>query len=272
MKKYKSTPVKKHTPLTGHPAYEDPIFSSDKTMSMTTPESKDQIIRIEADQAPASQAVSEVQDSAPHLSAESSESKDPVNDQPSEASQKPKKRLWSPSVKKAKEEVPHSTLKDEPLVLEQKEEPMNTFPNESTTKEPNAVISKMMNITGDVELETSLLLAGKVVGNIDCKDAIEVYPSGVVEGNISAASIKLSGGEVKGNITCEGTLETDSETVITGDVSAQVIIVRGKVTGQVKASESVTLSSTAMVKGDLTSATIGVEKGAKLEGKYTVTA
>lgn len=271
MKKYKSNPTKKYTPLTGQPTLEEALLSSDKTVPMTTPESEDQTVRIETPEATALETVGEVQDPAAGLSAEPSEPTKPSEEGSPVAAQKPKKRLWPQAVKKH-EEVPQSTPKDETVVLEKKEEPMNTFPNESNTKEPNAVISKMMNVTGDVELETSLLLAGKVVGNIDCKDAIEVYPSGVVEGNISAASIKLSGGEVKGNITCEGTLETDSETVITGDVSAQVIIVRGKVTGQVKASESVTLSSTAVVKGDLTSATIGVEKGAKLEGKYTVTA
>ncbi len=272
MKKYKSTPVKKYTPLTGHPTLEDLNLSSDKTVSMTTPEIEEQTSRNEVTEASASHAVSENPEPVAAKSEEPTATMGSSDEERLIAVVKPKKRLWPQPVKKLKEEAPHSTIKDEPVVLEQKEVPMNTFPNESNTNEPNAVISKMMNITGDVELETSLLLAGKVVGNIDCKDAIEVYPSGVVEGNINAVSIKLSGGEVRGNITCEGTLETDSETVINGDVSAQVIIVRGKVTGQVKASESVSLSSTAVVKGDLTSATIGVEKGAKLEGKYTVTA
>jgi len=150
------------------------------------------------------------------------------------------------------------------------EEPMNNLKTKSN--EPSAVISKMMSVTGNVELETSLLLAGKIVGDVNCKDAIEVYPSGNVEGNISAESIKLTGGEVKGNIHCTGTLETDSATVINGDISANIIFMRGKVTGQVKASESVSLSSTAVVKGDLASASISVERGAMLEGKYSVTA
>lgn len=249
MKKYKSTPIR-HTPLTGHPATE--LSSSDDitVKAMVSPEATDQSIDLDSEKA------IEIE---PIIAEETS----------FESAPKPKKRLWSQISREVKEDI-QTIQKDKKPVLEMKREPMNNV--ETKIKEPNAVISKMMSITGNIELETSLLLAGKVVGNIECKDTVEVYPSGNVEGNISAVSIMLSGGEVKGNISCTGTLETDSETVINGDISAQVIIMRGKVTGQVKATESVSMSSTAVVKGDLTSAAISVERGAVLEGKYTVTA
>lgn len=271
MKKYKSTPSKKHTAYVGQAALEEPISKDESVMSMVPPETEEQVIRIaETDVLTDQEAISDVIESVP-LELEPTEDPAPMTESSDEIEAKPRKWLW-PHAKKSAEAKPHSEHKDDNVVWEEKRETMNNTPIESNIKEPNAVISKLMNITGNVELETSLLLAGKVVGNIDCKAAIEVYPSGNVEGNIIAASIKLAGGEVKGNITCAGILETDSETVINGDITAEVIILRGKVTGQVKASESVSLSSTAVVKGDLSSATISVEKGAVLEGKYTVAA
>ncbi|NTW96833.1 MAG: hypothetical protein HGB31_09475 [Erysipelotrichaceae bacterium] len=191
-----------------------------------------------------------------------------------EHEEKAKSRLWGAF--KAKEPEPRNLPLTESNkdTSEEKRVTMRTneYPdlNSVSSKEPNAVISKMMAITGNVKLDTSLLLAGKVVGNIECEDHIEVRSNGVVEGNITAHSIKLSGGNIKGNITCEGTLETDLETVIVGDISAAVILVSGKVTGEVRAKESVSLTSTAVVKGDLYSASISVEKGAFLEGKYSV--
>lgn len=271
MKKYKPTPTKKHTTFSSRPALEDLFETSESEMALLTPESEEQIIRLDTIEPSVSEGEMVETDRVESLGDQPTEDASPQPEAILEMTSKPKKRLWSHAAKKTADTNPHSKHKDE-IVLKEKREPMNNTPIESNIKEPNAVISKLMNITGNVELETSLLLAGKVVGNIDCKDAIEVYPSGIVEGNINAASIKLAGGEVKGNITCAGILETDSETVINGDITAEVIIVRGKVTGQVKASESVSLSSTAVVKGDLSSATISVEKGAVLEGKYTVAA
>jgi cytoskeletal protein CcmA (bactofilin family) len=188
--------------------------------------------------------------------------------------EKAKPRLWGAFKAKEPEtrNLPHTESNKD--TSEEKRVTMRTneYPdlNSVSSKEPNAVISKMMVITGNVKLDTSLLLAGKVVGNIECEDHIEVRSNGAVEGNITAHSIKLVGGNIKGNITCEGTLETDLETVIVGDISASVILVSGKVTGEVRAKESVSLTSTAVVKGDLYSASISVEKGAFLEGKYSV--
>ena len=188
--------------------------------------------------------------------------------------EKAKSRLWGAF--KSKESEPRILPQTESNkdTSEEKRVSMRTneYPdlNSVSSKEPNAVISKMMAITGNVKLDTSLLLAGKVVGNIECEDHIEVRSNGVVEGNISAHSIKLSGGNIKGNITCEGTLETDMETVIVVDISASIILVSGKVTGEIRAKESVSLTATAVVKGDLYSALISVEKGAFLEGKYSV--
>ena len=136
--------------------------------------------------------------------------------------------------------------------------------------EPAAVISSTMVINGDIELDTSLAVSGKVIGNITCKDQVDANEGSQFEGNINADSAKFTGGQVKGNVTCANRLEMDQNSTVTGDVVAQSAVISGTVVGQIKCSESVTLTRTASVKGDLFSASISVEAGAKLEGKYVV--
>ena len=259
MKKYKPTGVKKYTPIGERHPEELAEDYADLIQNPTQPvlENPEPILK---------QAAAE----ASELPAEQVE---PVLVQ--DHQEKTKKRLWSSLSHKE----PATKTLPQPIsstdASEEEREPMqNTYSgsNTASVNEPSAVISKMMVINGDVKLDTSLLLAGKVTGNIQCDDHIEVQSNGAVEGNITANSIKLSGGTIKGNITCEGSLETDKDTVITGDISASVIIISGKVNGEIRAKESVTLSSSAVVKGDLFSAAISVEKGALLEGKYSVSA
>lgn len=266
MKKYKPTGGKKYVP------------TKDRLLDDTLTETSSNAITdaSEVQESPENQAYNSVF---------SRESEVAINEEPTSVDhhdtlvedhqEKPKKRLWSPLNHKeaATKIIPQSISSAK--TAEEEREPMqpntNSGLNSVSVSEPSAVISKLMVITGDVKLDTKLLLAGKVTGHIYCDDQIEVQNDGVVEGNITAKSIKLSGGKITGNITCEGTVETDKDTVINGNISASVIVISGKVTGEIRAKESVMLSSTAVIKGDLYSAAISVEKGALLEGKYSVT-
>jgi len=196
-----------------------------------------------------------------------------INEIPNHQPEKRKLSLWQLFGHKSEESSLPKT-ESEKVTSEEKREHMrnneNFEPTSTSNRDENAVISKLMVIKGDINVDTPLLLAGKVIGNIVCGDHIEVSSNGSVEGNITAKSIKLIGGDVKGNINCEGTLETNQETVIVGDLKVGIALISGEVTGEIRAVESVSLASTATVKGDLYSSVIGVEKGASLEGKYSI--
>jgi len=270
MKKYKTTSSKKHTQFTDR-VTDDSVTMMEQESILDESVDQEPLILLSQPEQDFKQEPIQVEESDPINSELIIDN--PIEPELEPVLLKPKHRIW-PIIhsKKSPETVNFSAKVDEIIVPEQKEEIMKneTFVSTASDKNPSAVISEMMTISGNVEMATPLLLAGKVIGNIDCKDNIEVRQSGSVQGNIKVHSIKLTGGEINGNIVCEGTLETDEETVITGDVSAEIVILCGKVTGQVKANESVSLSSTAVVKGDLYSASISVEKGAVLDGKYSV--
>jgi cytoskeletal protein CcmA (bactofilin family) len=271
MKKYKTTSSKKHTQFADR-VTDDSVTMMDQESILDESVDQEPLIPLSQSEQDFNQEPIQVEASDP-INISESIIDNPIEPELEPVLLKPKHRIW-PLIhsKKSPETVNFSAKVDEIIVPEQKEEIMKneTFESTASVKNPSAVISEMMTISGNVEMATPLLLAGKVIGNIDCKDNIEVRQSGSVQGNIKVHSIKLTGGEINGNIVCEGTLETDEETVITGDISAEIVILCGKVTGQVKANESVSLSSTAVIKGDLYSASISVEKGAVLDGKYSV--
>ena len=187
-----------------------------------------------------------------------------------EQTEEPKLGFWNKFKKSALEE-PVKVVVEEPI---KKEESSMSYSTKQSgyAQDAAAVISSTMVIRGDVELDTSLVFAGKIIGNVVCKDAVESKNGGSIEGNLSALSAEFIGGSVKGNVLAQEKIVIDEDTIIEGDVSAKDIIISGKVVGEVKASGSVKLTHTANIKGDLHAASVSIEAGARLEGKFIVSA
>lgn len=188
----------------------------------------------------------------------------------SEQIEVPKVGFWNKFKKNALDE-PVKVVVEEPI---KKEESFMSYSAKQSGYEQDAaaIISSTMVIRGDVELDTSLVFAGKIIGNVVCKDSVESKNGGSIEGNLSALSAEFIGGSVKGNVLAQEKIVIDEETVIEGDVSAKDIVISGKVIGEVKASGSVKLTHTANIKGDLHAASVSIEAGARLEGKFIVSA
>lgn len=149
---------------------------------------------------------------------------------------------------------------------QEEENEMSLNGNVGATKEI-AVISNTMVVNGNMELETSLIVNGKILGDINCKDTVEVNFGSIIEGNIQAKSVKCSGSELKGNISVIETFEANNQTKVFGNVEAKRVEISGEVSGEIKASESIVLKKSAVVKGDLFCTSISIEAGAQLDGK-----
>lgn len=184
-----------------------------------------------------------------------------------------KKNFWGKFKQHVIEEkisVEHETVEVE---KEERKSSMSYSAKQSSySSDASAVVSSTMVIRGDVDLETSLVFAGKIVGNVTCKDTVESKTGGSIEGNLTSLSADFVGGSVKGNVSCEERIVVDEASVIEGDLSAKDIVISGKVVGEVKASGSVKLTHSANIKGDLHAATVSIEAGARLDGKFVVTA
>lgn len=109
-------------------------------------------------------------------------------------------------------------------------------------------IAKGTRVTADIQTDSDIHIAGTVKGDIETSG--NVYVAGQVQGNIhSKQHISLnSNGQITGTIVCK---------------RAQI---SGKLTGEIRATEDLKISSTANVDGFFFTAKISVEEQAKLIG------
>lgn len=73
-------------------------------------------------------------------------------------------------------------------------------------------------------------------------------------------------GQMEGEIHTDGTLLIGEEAVIAATVSAGTIICRGKITGDIKASERVKLQAPAVLSGSVNTPMLSMEDGVQFNG------
>lgn len=112
---------------------------------------------------------------------------------------------------------------------------MYTPPSEGDTVE--TVVGPSVNVEGDFSSEGDIIVKGSVTGTIYTSRLLLVEQGAKISANVQAGSAKISG-EVKGNMKIRETLE---------------------------------LSSTARVLGDVEVKTLSIEPGAVLYGKVSMT-
>lgn len=78
-------------------------------------------------------------------------------------------------------------------------------------------------------------------------------------------------GNFNGEVESEGTLVVGKEARVEGVLKVGQLVLSGKVTGEVYASEKAVLHKTANLQGNLITPVLVVEEGAVLEGRVTMT-
>jgi cytoskeletal protein CcmA (bactofilin family) len=90
--------------------------------------------------------------------------------------------------------------------------------------ELNSIIGKGTWIQGDMKVQNSVRIDGKVIGNIQSTDTVVVGKEGEVEGNIQAKHVYLAG-KVRGNIHVPGKIALETKAVVMGDIKASRLVV-----------------------------------------------
>jgi len=83
---------------------------------------------------------------------------------------------------------------------------------------PDAVIK------GTFTAKHSMRIDGEIHGNVNCEDGVVVGAKGLVRGNIVSRTVVV-GGKVRGNITASMKLELERGAVIEGDLSTPILLV-----------------------------------------------
>lgn len=85
----------------------------------------------------------------------------------------------------------------------------------------NTVIAEELAIVGDLNGEESIRIDGRVKGNINIKDGVILGEKSLVEGNIQAESLIIFG-KIIGNIVCKS-LQVKEQGMISGDISTDTL-------------------------------------------------
>ena len=104
-------------------------------------------------------------------------------------------------------------------------------------KNVHTMIGPDANVSGPIKLDQSIIIYGKVFGDISTRGSVRVARDGIVNGNIKCSNVVL-GGTIIGDIQSEG---------------------------------SVTLKKTSELKGDISYRKLHIEDGAKFEGQCDLT-
>ena len=92
-----------------------------------------------------------------------------------------------------------------------------------------------------------------------------------IEGTYRCNGTVMLDAKLRGEITASDTLVIGDHGVVEATVRAASVVVRGKVVGNVTASESIELKATARVTGDVEAPRIVMEAGAVLDGRCRMT-
>ncbi len=98
-----------------------------------------------------------------------------------------------------------------------------------------------------------------------------VGPDLCVDGNITIKGNLLIYGKVKGNILCDGVLTMSKGSEVIGNIKTLSADISGTIQGDVESRQKLSLSSTAILTGNLLAAILIIEDGASFNGLCTMT-
>jgi cytoskeletal protein CcmA (bactofilin family) len=102
-------------------------------------------------------------------------------------------------------------------------------------------------------------------------DFAHIGKSVTIKGELSGSEDLYIDGKVEGSIELKGnSLTIGPNGQVRANVNAKSVTVQGKLDGNIRATESTQLRSTAVAVGDITSQRIAIEDGAYLKGKIDV--
>ena len=87
-----------------------------------------------------------------------------------------------------------------------------------------------------------------------------------IHGDVKVSGSLLIYGKVFGNIKSNGAVRTANGSEVTGNIVANEATIGGNVDGDIEAEKKVTLGDTSILKGNLKASILTIEEGAKFEG------
>ncbi len=91
-----------------------------------------------------------------------------------------------------------------------------------------------------------------------------------IKGDVNVSGSLLIYGKVLGNIISNGTVQTAKGSFVQGNIIAKDASISGKVEGDLNVEKKVTLGETSFLSGNLKASNLIIEEGAKFDGACTM--
>jgi cytoskeletal protein CcmA (bactofilin family) len=91
-----------------------------------------------------------------------------------------------------------------------------------------------------------------------------------IKGNVKFAGELQCDGKIEGEIVSEGLLTLGETATINGNINAGIVVVRGKVNGNINAKEKIEIKTKAEIFGDIKASKLSVEEGVTFVGRAEV--
>ncbi len=140
---------------------------------------------------------------------------------------------------------------------------VDEFNNEEILDE-TAVITKGMEIKGNIKSRGSMDIIGTIEGDIDILGKLNI--TGTIKGNSKASEVFADAAKIVGEIRTEGSVKIGSSSVIIGNITATSAVIAGAVKGDIDVRGPVILDTSAIVMGNIKSKSVQINNGAVIEG------
>lgn len=127
------------------------------------------------------------------------------------------------------------------------------------------IITESTRVLGNIRTKGHLAVSGIVEGDIIAKGNVII--TGVVKGKITCDNLLLKNCHLATEINASGQVTVEENVSVTGKVVCKNISVNGKINGDIRATEKIGLTKNAIVNGNIVASSIGIEFGAKVDGK-----
>ena len=98
-----------------------------------------------------------------------------------------------------------------------------------------------------------------------------IGPDLEVKGDINIKGDLLIYGKIDGDITCEGLVTTAKDSIVKGYIKTKFADISGQIEGDLEVQQKASLSSTAILHGNLLASILVIEEGAKFSGLCKMT-
>ena len=100
----------------------------------------------------------------------------------------------------------------------------------------------------------------------ESKSSSILGPELEIHGDVKVSGSLLIYGKIFGNIKSNGAVQTAKGSVVTGNISARDASISGKIDGDLDVEKKVTLGDTSHLTGNLKASILTIEEGAKFDG------